>query len=1153
MNDLVVGVILKADGRGLVGQLQLSEKAHADLTAAQRKGAAVAVEFGGAQKGNANASRQAGDATARAAAQTDAATQAMRAHKQATDASTRSLGAQRAGYQQVGFQLQDAIIQAQMGTSAFVILGQQGGQLAQAFALMGNSADGAKGKFAKFAGFMGGPWGAAITVGVSLAGALATALLSNSDATDKAENSTINFSNSLRAAQGLVADYADEIAQLEQATRGLINTQALMIDNTRLFAQTSVAQLETQLNTLDREIADRNKTNPITDFLFGGNLNSLEQARLRSQRNAVAGQLRNAQNSLSAAQTAFEARDASESADPKAAARAQIERDRAKLLERRQYTLQQGPVPFQIGGLELISEADFRKQMSELERRKNALNDARQPKKDNSAEKAAREAKRLADYGDSAAESIARLNDQFNRAPKEVDTARAATAKLDAIIKDLQDRKPPNFQTLIDQAKEVKPLIEESLQRPIRDMLDDQQKEIDIGRARLTGRQSEVDALQLTYQLMAMLGVESKDQLATELAKRGITEDQVRQLYDNLNVMRAQTREMEAQRAEQEAFLRALDGVRGSIQQTLADLRTRGPKAIGDLFKDLLHVADNLFADVLTEQIFGKLFRDLEDQVTGANKVSRAGEEMARSVHKASDNIGKLGAAAAAAADKMNGSGGAGKPTGGADKSTEDVPTITVTGNPVKDELKKTFKEGFKEAYEGVFKEFKAALKSVFEGIFGEKGPFSASLGKMLGQTLANAQIGATVGKGVTDALGLKGSSTGGAIGGAVGGAIGTAIGGPLGQAIGSVIGGTLGSVVGGLFKKTPWGTAVVTGQGKDDATITGNKAAARQAATGAAGSIQDGLQQIAEAFGGDVGGYNVSIGTYKGKWRVSTSGYGGKLKVKNGAVDFGKDGAEQAIAFAITDAIADGAIQGVSAAVSQALRSSSDLNDAIQEALKVREVEDLLGGIGAQLERQFRAFETQTKERLRIANQYGFDVIAIEKRNAEDRARLVDDILAQRIGGLQGLLDDLKFGNLFEGSAADQRQALLLEVAKAQADANAGVDGAADKLAELNRRLVELSRDAFGTAGGQYASDRSSAISSAESVIAAENGRIKATQDAVAATNAKLDKANDLGNEANDLLVQINTNIAALGRGAIYGQLLPALDTAAIARGYGG
>jgi hypothetical protein len=221
-----------------------------------------------------------------------------------------------------------------------------------------------------------------------------------------------------------------------------------------------------------------------------------------------------------------------------------------------------------------------------------------------------------------------------------------------------------------------------------------------------------------------------------------------------------------------------------------------------------------------------------------------------------------------------------------------------------------------------------------------------------------------------------------------------------------------------------------------------------------------------------------------------------------------------------------------------------------VEEALKVKEVEKLLGGMGAELEEQFSAFEKQAKERVRIATQYGFDVVAIEKRNAEDRAALVDQILSSRVGSLQTLLDDFKFGDLFEGTAADQRTALLAEIATTRTAADAGEDGAADRLAALLRQLTELSRDAFGTAGSEYATDRDSAVSAAEAVIKAENDRIRAAQDAVATTNSELKTISTLTYESNDLLSQIAASLAQLtGSQAITTSLPAYTDLVAIGK----
>jgi hypothetical protein len=668
----------------------------------------------------------------------------------------------------------------------------------------------------------------------------------------------------------------------------------------------------------------------------------------------------------------------------------------------------------------------------------------------------------------------------------------------------------------------------------------------------MAGRQAEADALQLTYSLMDKMGVESEDQLATALAQRGVSEDQVRALYGNLAALREQTREMRVQQALQGSYLSALGDMRENVRLTMEDLRKDGPKAVGDFFERSLDVVDRLFSEVATEKLFGGLFRDLEDQLTGADKVSDAGEKMAKAVGAASDQIVTLGKAAATATAIMN--GGSGASTGldldlGALKGLaagEDGADITVTASPWK-QLKGEFRDGF----EGVFDDLKGGFKDIFTDIFGDKGVFSEGLGKTLGKIMGYGAVGGAAGSLATGALGVRGSGTGGMVGGAIGGAaaeelLSKTLGSFAGP-IGSIAGGIVGSVVGGLLKKTKYGTTVVTGSEDADTSTAGNNKARKEASLGLASSVQETLASIAEEFGGSVGNFRVSLGMYKDAYRVSTTGRTGKLKGKySDVVDFGDDEAG-ALAYAVMDAITDGGIVGISAAVRKALASSDDLDEALEEALKVKEVEKLLGGLGAELQDQFKAFETQAKERLRIATQYGFDVVAIEQRNAEDRAKLIDDILTDRVGSLQQLLNDMKYGDLFEGSATDRRDALLVEIAKARTAAEAGDDGAADKLADLLRQLTELSREAYGTAGDEYATDRDTATSAAEAVIKAENERIKAAQDAVAATNAKLDKSNELADEGVQYLATI---AAALTQGGAAAQVVPsALNTALVSR----
>jgi uncharacterized protein (TIGR02594 family) len=454
--------------------------------------------------------------------------------------------------------------------------------------------------------------------------------------------------------------------------------------------------------------------------------------------------------------------------------------------------------------------------------------------------------------------------------------------------------------------------------------------------------------------------------------------------------------------------------------------------------------------------------------------------------------------------------------------------TVKVNGPGGQMELPRieTSQDLFRAGLKDVFDPLRRGLRDLLDqlgGIFGDQGSFTRALGRAGGFAI----VGGAAGR-------VTGSTTGGALGGIVGGfagealkgTISKAIGGTLGQAlgsaagpIGSMLGGLIGGAVGGLFKKTPSGSATLSGMGEASYSGSGSL---KGVVTGAAKTVQTGLERIAEAFGASIGAFSVSIGSRKDKFYVDPSG-GGAVKTKRGAVEFADEAS--AVAYALADALRDGAITGLSAAVSQALRSSSDVDKAIREALKVDEVETLLAGLGGVMGKQFRDLERQAQERVRIARQYGFDVLKIEEINAKERVKLADQILSSRIGALRELLEDLEFGDLFEGSLVEKRDRLLVQIAKAEKEAEEGVDGAADTLATLNRKLVELSRDAFGTAGGEYAADRNQAKTAAERIIQLENERVKAAQEAQRKTNEHLDEANSHLAEHTSILREIAAN----------------------------
>jgi|TARA_R100000501_G_scaffold16352_1_gene29689 hypothetical protein len=415
---------------------------------------------------------------------------------------------------------------------------------------------------------------------------------------------------------------------------------------------------------------------------------------------------------------------------------------------------------------------------------------------------------------------------------------------------------------------------------------------------------------------------------------------------------------------------------------------------------------------------------------------------------------------------------------------------------------------------------FVTGLKDIFnplkDGLKDIGGDIASALGIKggaggLGQIAGRAAGGAAIGAGVSGILG--GSSLGGSLGGALGGALGGELLGSLGSfagPVGSIVGAIGGSLIGSLLKGNKTAGAVITGPG--NARIGGADTAAYGTAGDLGSAVTSGLDQIAQALGGTLtAGGITAIGTRGGEFRVNTTG--DSLKGKNGARGFGDDSAA-AVAFALADRISDGAITGISQKVAQALRSSSDIDSAVQEAVKVKAIEELLAGILNPFETAINEFEGQMAERLRIGRQYGFDLVALEEQNNKERLALQEQLLRTQVGSIQDFLDDLSFGDLFQGSSVEKRNQLLTEIDAARGAAEEGQAGAADRLAGLLRNLVSTSRDAFGTAGG-FASDVNLARTTGEGIVSEAQRQL---DEAV--------KQTQLQDEANDQLSQIRTGI---------------------------
>lgn len=1077
-SDFDLGMTITGDGSSAVAAVNQVDSAienlESDTTAA----------------GNAAAQSEAGWQGLRTAFYevSKAAKAAKDAQAQATIAARQheaALRQARAGATQFGFQLQDVAVQLEMGTKWTTILSQQGGQMAMAFSMMGGAAG-------KVGTFFAGPFGTAIILATSLLGGLVGTLGDTKKALDLAKEGSDGLS-----------DAQSVLGRMFDLTSGKIEHQNELL---RLNARLTAINLRAEASAARANVKDTQAHVGEASILGSMSLAEMGQG---------AAQARTLMAAIKAGRvTPEQALQRSEGIDFSG-----LKIDRAKF---QQALVDQVAAEAKDATASAIDKSLSSGVLDPSLRRDKKTRTKRTKKGPDPAI--------LANFGEDAADRLDLLGQSFQDVPAQVEKVNRATAELDKILRDVERRKPPNLKELIAQGAQVRAAIQDGLQKPFQDFLEQQQNGLDVQRLLTKGHEDEADALQITVQLEKQMGPLLPQQKAAILAI--------------VQARKAEERQLDIIRQKQAAYLDAIQGTKEAVRG-LFDLSGKGlmdlPKRLGQTFEKLL-------GDVFFEKFFGQAFRELEDQVKGTTVVEDASTRMADAIATANNAIASLGNAASAAAVQLGGAAvpgsrigdisalldqldpaTAGKPPA---PSADDGQAITVTGRRIMGRGVPTDPAGF----------MGFIVDKLLNGlhVFGEET--SKKISSAVGSALEGAAIGSAAGGLVLG--GKKGSKTGAAVGGALGEFAGKELGKALGSSLGSlgaaagplgaIAGGILGSVVGGLLKKTKTGSSTIT-----DATslgsLSGNDAGFKQQAAGLGGSVQSGLSQISQQLGATLGSFAVSIGLKDGKYRVDPTGHG-NVKVKKGAIDFGDDQAG-AVGYAIANAIADGALGNLSAAVQRALtKYGSDIDRGLQEAVKVQGVEDLLKDLGGTFDKTFRELETQLQERVRIAREYGFDMVKIEELNAKARADAFENAVKESVGSLQELLDNMRFGDLFEGTPMEQRAALIGKIADAKTDALAGKAGAGDKLAELERQLLGLSRSAFGTAGPEYQTDRSAVERDSQIVIDQVTAQARAAQDAATASlNAQTQQV-QLQNETNSILSQQLTALQSISGALSYG-----------------
>ena len=429
-----------------------------------------------------------------------------------------------------------------------------------------------------------------------------------------------------------------------------------------------------------------------------------------------------------------------------------------------------------------------------------------------------------------------------------------------------------------------------------------------------------------------------------------------------------------------------------------------------------------------------------------------------------------------------------------------------------------------------------AGLKGILKGGLEEGGAYGQLGGSVFSSITGgkNNAAASTVGGVLGD---VAGKALAPAIAKTIGGTLGKTLGGAAGP-IGSIVGGILGNVVGGLFQKTPKGSAgISTAGGQIKATsASGTTAEARAGASSLAGAVSNGLQRIADMLGAQItGNSDVQIGTYKGELRVNDHG-GAIGGVKgSGAISFTSE--QDAISYAIADALKDGVLTGISEAARRIIASGQDLDKAITKALAIetipKQLKAMLDPVGAALD------ELNTKWKTTVDALKEGGATAEQFAQAEQLYKLqLDQVKASTVSASQSLKDfltTLKVGGDSPLSLRDQEvtatanlQPFLDKIAAGSAIDQEKFQAAAKAELDVYRSLYGSTQPFFDKFE-QIQDATNKAIASIDNAVpitkAVESPFAKATADGVQV-------GNEIAAQNSDYLARIAASLDRLGGG---------------------
>lgn len=727
-------------------------------------------------------------------------------------------------------------------------------------------------------------------------------------------------------------------------------------------------------------------------------------------------------------------------------------------------------------------------------------------------------AEQMQSFAESSAEKVKRINEQFDEQPRLIDQANAATRELERTMADLEDQLVNNASLTDEQrasmaqtykeAEAAKGTIEDALVRPYRQLAEDAQRRVEIERLLAQGREDEADALQIIWQY--------------EERNADLTAQQKANILDMVRAERAVTEEL---RARQQVIGYYLDATRSVKQELVSIFSGNGS------FGNLQSVFRNLNAQVMVEQIFGPMFRDLDKWVKEQSGVTSSVDFFSDETKRAGDSAKNVADAFNDAAQRIRNPGAAGSAGGGLDsligsiggsvnraaiknglfgaafggaandnelggiieriaqQATGDIVvtaprkagdgTMGMTPERYFSELSKVVVRPALDGLDAIFgTKFFGKMTGVFSGALNgyiTGGATGGILGGLQGIVGAESKAGKELGKGIG---GAKTGSLVAALGNGLGiemSGTGAQIGGAIGSFIpipgGDIIGSVIGAFIGKLFGGAKYGNASFQ---NGVLNVNGNNGDMKTAAGTSGNNLLNSLNEIADGLGGALGAFNVSLGQTDGKWRISTTGRTGELKSKYSDVQvFGKgdDAYRQALEAAVRDAISDGAITGISQAAQNILKAGGDLQKAIEKAALIQSIpkrlKQMTDPVGYAID-ELNAEFTKIVDALKLGSASAAEFADAQKLYDLKRAEAIKQASEQMTSALRGLLNDLTTGN----DALSLRERQTSAVAKydpLRARVEAGDATAFNDFADAARALLDIERQMFGSQSGYF------------------------------------------------------------------------------------